>query len=593
MSCTQCTSEFERGARFCGNCGERRPASTDLAPPMVAVATSEPTERAATTAAIRVASDDPVAVGPAGPPAAPPLAGPAPLPPPAAAVGGVSALSTSALPVPPQPPPPSPVSGPQPASTYEPEGPSRPTPVASEAWAEPIPSAPTSTAAAGRKPHLIAALVGVVVVVAVMAVVAAAVVTQSIAHQSTVRSAFDYGMADLVDPLYGPVRADPSEKWQYGAAEPVIDAHIDGGRLFLLQSDDKTAYLTAVSLADGKRLWEEDLGSTISYGGTRVIEGHLIVVGPKGQLRSFNPGSGEKEWAKEFDHDSYLVGTSGGDLLVAVGDDDVGIGDVIALNLGSGEKAWGKGVSASNVSLGDSGLYVLEEEQITSYDTGNGDKQWSISAGEDPAFAEIGDNLLVSTSDDPGRVRAYGVGDGQQLWDVSAHGDRITSIGELDAGTALLQNSERMIAIDLGNKGDEKWSAKSLGNTKLVSGRSPLLIGTISDSDSSSSSSSSSSYSSSTAKIVVVDPGNGERLLNISTNSSAYDVELADGVAYGYDADSGKVEAYDLGSGERLWRYSESALSGSSGSSSSSVGLLAADNGVLVIVGDEVKMLQA
>jgi outer membrane protein assembly factor BamB len=566
MPCGMCEAERATNARFCGACGARL---DPLAPAASAtMTTSEPEPAMAAHAGAGIAGDAsstapvtsfPGTVSPAPPgqavPAPPTTALPTAPPPPNAPddeslLGAAHALRDLVAPVPSAPPPPS-----------------------SDAAAPPPPILDAPKAKAP-----LALLLIVAAAFTVVALVAAGTVAfRTLRRPATWREA--YSTAPQTEaPLYGPLRAEPQERWSFEAAEPVTQSLVIGDRAFLLQGDDSSAYLTAVSLSDGAQLGEQELDKSFTRGALTHVGGQVLAMSYEGKVAAFDPDTYEKRWEKEYEGVTGPLGARG-DLIVLVSGSSGHLSDIIAVHGASGERAWGKGVTASSVSLGATNVYIAEDEQITAYNAGSGDKRWTVSTDTGAVFNEIGDVLLVSTNADPGRVRAYDTADGTRVWDASVRDDQITEIGLLDDGTALLRTADRTTAIDVTDKGVEKWSTKALVDPGLLTGRSTQLVGAVADGSSSSSSG---------ERVLVVDVAKGDQVVSITTKSSSSSSQLADGVMYGYESSDRKVVAYDLQTGERLWRYS---IPAPSGSTTPSVEVSPTDGGLLVVNGPKVTLL--
>lgn len=574
MKCASCGNEFEGAAKFCGFCGAPRPETTPAAAPAAPAAPMAPAPAGGGGSRLKGSLA----------PEAPPPSTDAPVSAPAERPSYAAAIAPSTAPTPVAhttvPPP----------ATSGGDGAAPPPPTTTVPGSTAAPSEPDAEAKRGRA-KLLAVVAGIAAVVLLIGV-GGFVVVKRLRNPPVVRQVFSSLSVSDSTPIYAPLRTDPSDKWTYEPTAPVDARQVSGSRLYLLQHDDQGSILTAVGLDQGNRIWEEDLQTKFT-GSLDVVGDHVILTGSAkdgdkaiGKAMSYNTDSHKREFEKELDGtQSTVLGHDGNVVFIAAGQGG-SVSDVVALDVSNnGSQVWGKSSTATNISLGKSHLYLLDDETITAYDLGNGNKNWSIPNVKSAQMTEVGDMFLVAPGDDKGRMQAYDLKEGKRQWDSSTRDESITGIGALDDGTALVSSGDRLVAIDVTNKGNEKWTAKSLTSPVVFTSSPMRLVGVAADTSSTSSSSSSSSKDRND-RVLVFDTEKGDQVSSVSTKETVSSEVYADQVVYVYNSSEGRYSGFDLSTGERLWKYTPTSKT-----KSSSGALLAVDNGVLIFTDKEIKRL--
>ncbi len=241
--------------------------------------------------------------------------------------------------------------------------------------------------------------------------------------------------------------------WSRGAGAG-FSSEADGFRIAVQAESvftaDEKGHVYAISLGDGKGLWDKDLDLSI-VSGPSVVEGLVIVGTSEGEVVALDAKDGSQRWKAR---------ASGEVLAPAAGDDGVVVvrsfdGFVYGLNVEGGQRLWAVDRTVPTLTLR------------------------GISA---PLI--VGANVLVGT--DGGHVLSIGLHDGVPVWEttVSVPTGRSELERLVDIDAALLSDGSSVYAssyagdtaaLELGS-GDIQWSQKSaslegmamLGNTLFV-----------------------------------------------------------------------------------------------------------------------------
>jgi outer membrane protein assembly factor BamB len=197
-----------------------------------------------------------------------------------------------------------------------------------------------------------------------------------------------------------------SRSWRVELGEGYSSPVVANGRIFVHSRQDPEEIVSAVSLSDGKVIWQQKYPATFQKNqyavkmakgpnATPLIIGNrLITLGVTGIVNAWDTVSGRKLWTKDFskmiDTSKLFCGTAASPLLlgklavIQVGSDIHG-GQIMALNSDDGAVVWewkgvGPGYSSPVViDLGGKAQVVtLTNSSILAIDGKTGAELWSI-----------------------------------------------------------------------------------------------------------------------------------------------------------------------------------------------------------------------
>ncbi len=227
-----------------------------------------------------------------------------------------------------------------------------------------------------------------------------------------------------------------------------------------------------------ERVWSADLGGGAGAKYIRLspalYDDVLYVSEPKGQVRAYDAVTGRKLWGRHLKHTEIEGGTGYADGMVLLGTRD---GRVIALNAANGKLLWSTSVSSEILAppRGASGVVVAQtvDGSIFGLAAATGKRLW-MQEHAVPALSLRGtstplvvDNVVV-TGLASGKLAAYRLADGRQLWDIPVsepHGrNEIGGLIEVDAppvvvGETLYADAYhgKLVAFNLAS-GRIQWS---------------------------------------------------------------------------------------------------------------------------------------
>jgi outer membrane protein assembly factor BamB len=186
------------------------------------------------------------------------------------------------------------------------------------------------------------------------------------------------------------------------------------------------------------RLWRHDVGSgpdEIHPSVYPAIDGDQMFVGDRsGQVTAIDLTTGRRLWQEELDDVEITGATGAGGNLVLVGTNE---GDVIALSQEDGSELWRTRVTsevlAAPATNGNVVIVLSIDGKIRGLDASDGSQLW-LSASTLPLLSVRGnapplivDSLpgvnfaglqVVFVAQDNGKVSAFSVSDGIQIWDA-------------------------------------------------------------------------------------------------------------------------------------------------------------------------------
>ena len=187
-----------------------------------------------------------------------------------------------------------------------------------------------------------------------------------------------------------------------GYSSPVVSA----GRAFVHSRRDPEEVVTAITLADGKVIWEQKYQASFNknqyavemakgpHATPLVIGNRLFTLGVTGVLNAWDTASGRKLWTRDFspsvDTSKLFYGTAAsplaadGRLVVEVGSDIHG-GKVLGLDTATGATQWewtGTGPGYASPLAIETGkqsqIVALTQEAIVGLDSKSGKELWSV-----------------------------------------------------------------------------------------------------------------------------------------------------------------------------------------------------------------------
>ena len=194
--------------------------------------------------------------------------------------------------------------------------------------------------------------------------------------------------------------------WQIEVGDGYSSPVVSGGRVFVHSRRDDSEVVTALDLASGERLWQQDYPASFVQNtlapaelqgpfATPVVDGgRLFTLDAAGILSGWDAASGALEWRNDYSASvgvtDLFCGTAasplvaGGTLIVQVGSDTAG-GRVLALDPATGGEVWtwngvGPGY-ASPIVIDVEGrrqVVTLTESSLIGLDAANGELQWSV-----------------------------------------------------------------------------------------------------------------------------------------------------------------------------------------------------------------------
>ncbi|MDX1500788.1 MAG: PQQ-binding-like beta-propeller repeat protein [Thermoanaerobaculia bacterium] len=210
-----------------------------------------------------------------------------------------------------------------------------------------------------------------------------------------------------------------------GHSSPVVAE----GRVFVHSREGDHEVVTALSLANGERLWSDRYPAPFDanryagghgkgpYATPLVVDGRLFTLGVNATLSAWNAATGELVWRLDptggaVDSSKLFCGTAGspilvGDLLVTHVGDDRG-GEVLAVGTDTGEVRWrwrGDGPGYASPVLaeldGTAQIVTLTDRSVISLDPQDGGLLWRIDFPDEwnenvVTPLVLGDTLLYS-----------------------------------------------------------------------------------------------------------------------------------------------------------------------------------------------------
>lgn len=165
---------------------------------------------------------------------------------------------------------------------------------------------------------------------------------------------------------------------------------------------DETEYQVAVlSDSDGKELWSETFD--VEEAGTVLdSSGSLVFVGGNSKLTAYETSSGKEKWDSDMEsEDSYAISiVDGSTLMVAEGGEQARL-----LSTSSGEESESTGIGSDGLLLTTDSLIVSDEDELSAYDLGTLEDQWSVDVETTGSLAVGGGKVFVLTEDG---IEAYG-----------------------------------------------------------------------------------------------------------------------------------------------------------------------------------------
>ena len=195
--------------------------------------------------------------------------------------------------------------------------------------------------------------------------------------------------------------------WRVEIGEGYSSPVVDRGRVFVHSRRDPEEIVSAISLADGKVVWQQKYQAVFNKNqyavqmakgpnATPLILGdRVFTLGVTGILNAWEAGAGRLLWTRDFsksiDTSKLFCGTAaspiavGGRIVVQVGSDIHG-GQILALNMSTGATVWEwKGLGpgyASPVVIEVGGarqLVTMTEGSIIGIDAQDGKELWTVA----------------------------------------------------------------------------------------------------------------------------------------------------------------------------------------------------------------------
>ena len=410
-------------------------------------------------------------------------------------------------------------------------------------WVAPGPPAswpaPVGPTAGGRSRRRLLVPVGAAVVVAV---VAAAVLVPRLLDGDDDASAVMRPLGGGADiPLPSGPTAEPEQKWSVDAdleGPPSAQTMVVGdGRFFAVEASGTDTELVARSLSDGEEVWSENLSDTAIL--LDVQDGLLVQVvgdGSAGELRSYDPGSGDLRWKTEVDEPLYQVFRQGDRLVGSSG------AQVVVFRVDTGKEVWSEPISGIQFEVDGGRVYVADGDEVQALALGDGKEVWSAELSDDVSTLVVaGDRVVVSVDGD---IVGLSAGSGEQAWESDAEAGDGAVLNAV-SGSTVVVTGEDAVAIDArtGKVRDGKafavdeddWGGVAYG---LPGGR--ILV-----------------FDYEGAGAVLLDGGTGERIgrvdagLETMSRSMIYAVE-----------DEDEISAYRIDDLERAWAVDVDGVAG-------------------------------
>ncbi|MFC4246894.1 PQQ-binding-like beta-propeller repeat protein [Natribaculum luteum] len=230
--------------------------------------------------------------------------------------------------------------------------------------------------------------------------------------------------------------------------------------------------LTALDAETGNQKWQTDLDSdpsSASLTQPSVADGNILL-GSKGQLRSFDLEDGSEQWVRKIDGAPIGPITVGPDNQIGIvpferpekGDSVI---ELVAFAVSSGETEWTApllvSVRTTPPAIFDSRVYTGgytrdETPIIRCLDADSGELVWEREL-DDPATQPVAteDGIIVG---DGGSLIVYDPAEGERLASIDVTDREIRAIAIAD-GMAFVLSYDGLIALSISD-GSEHWSVK-------------------------------------------------------------------------------------------------------------------------------------
>jgi len=230
-----------------------------------------------------------------------------------------------------------------------------------------------------------------------------------------------------------------------------------------------------------QRVWRNSVGDLEeSYNKIRpyITEDRVYLSDAEGHVEAWQREDGKQLWSVDLKQD-ISGGVNGGEGIIAVGTEN---GEVIALGAADGMERWRAKVPSEVMSISEAKYGVIvtrtNDSKVHALDLNTGAIAWSAGKGTPPLTLRgasqpkvVGDLVLVGFDD--GKLNAFNMRDGEQIWEVPVSTPKgrseLERMSDVDGEFAYLDGivfaasfNGRVVAIDL-DKGETLW-AKDLSS---------------------------------------------------------------------------------------------------------------------------------